>query len=181
MHHIETKDVNSAQTHGGQQCRITYDAVVIRQLLTNIKILNHSNLTITFNNADRFYNRMRPKICSIVLRQFDCPHSIASFCSHTLIHMTHNILTFDGQSEVYSIIHISYAWKALAKLVLEVEYHDTAIWNLSQMHLQNPHVFKFSDITNTSHILQQMIPTVRAVHCTVSGLLLLSENCTNIW
>ena len=69
MRHADTAGANSTQTHGGRQGRSTYDAMIISQLTTDITRLNRSNLLLMFNDADGCYDRMRPELCSIVLRR----------------------------------------------------------------------------------------------------------------
>ena len=98
MRHADGMVINSTQTHGGRQGRSTYDAMLISQLSNDITRLNHSTLITMFNDADGYYDQMRPELCSIALRRIGCPKSVASCHSRTITHMVHRILTAHGVS-----------------------------------------------------------------------------------
>ena len=98
IRHDDTYGTNSHQTHGGRQCRSTYDVMIINQLSTDITRLNKSNILVMFNDTDGCYDRMRPELISIVLRRMSCPKLIAACQTRTLVHMVHKILTAHGVS-----------------------------------------------------------------------------------
>ena len=72
--------------------------MIIIQLTTDVTRLNKSNLLVTFNDTDGCYERMRPEICSIVLRRYGCPKAVASCYYKSIVHMKHKILTAHGES-----------------------------------------------------------------------------------
>lgn len=68
---------NSTQIYDGRQDRSTYDNMLIIQLSNAITRLDHSNLLLTFNDADGCYNRMWQDMCTIAKYQVGCTRLVA--------------------------------------------------------------------------------------------------------
>ena len=158
MRHADHAGANSNQTHGGRQGRSTYDAMIISQLSTDITRLNRSNLLVKFNDADGCYDRMRPELCSIVLRRDGCPKSVASCHSKTITHMKHKILTAHGES-IITIINT-----LLLKLggTGQGSAGSGPSWHCHMEPLIDALIkfspgFQFTDITNTIKFIQYII------------------------
>ena len=158
MRHADHAGVNSNQTHGGRQGRSTYDAMIISQLSTDITRLNRSNLLVKFNDADGCYDRMRPELCSIVLRRYGCPKSIATCHSKTITHMKHKILTANGESiiTIINTLPLKLGGTGQGSAGSGPSWHCHMEPLLDALIKFSPG-FQFTDITNTIKFIQYII------------------------